>query len=146
MPAEQKPTLNTELVDAQRRIKVQNQVRHARTIKHVRSAKGPEAKIQEAIIGYLEDRGWTVKIMSASLYIYGFPDLWAGHPKYGERWIEVKNPVSYKFTAAQLEFFPKMIACKCPIFILTAANEKNYKRLFGDSNLWIYLGGYSYGE
>lgn len=80
------------------------------------------------------------------MYIYGFPDLWAGHPKYGERWIECKNPASYKFTAAQLEFFPIMIACKCPIFILVAANEENYKRLFGKSNLWIYLGGYSYGR
>ena len=89
---------NTELIDAQRRIKVQNQVR----IKRIKPAKGPEYKIQQDIIPYLEDRGWKVRVMAASMYIYGFPDLWAGHPKYGERWIEVKNPASYKFTAAQI--------------------------------------------
>ncbi len=121
-------------------------MRHARTIKRIKAAKGPEARIQQAIIAFLEDRGWEVKVMSASLYIYGFPDLWAGHRKYGERWIECKNPASYKFTPAQLEFFPIMIACKCPIFILTAADEENYKRLFGKSNLWIYMGGFSYGK
>ena len=120
-------------------------MRHSR-IKRIKSIKGPEYKIQQSIIKYLEDRGWIVRIMAASMYIYGFPDLWAGHKKYGEKWIEVKNPASYKFTAAQLEFFPKMIACGCPIFILTAANEENYSRLFKKSNLWIYLGGFSYGK
>lgn len=123
---------------------MQNRVRKGR-IKKIRN-KGPEHKIQKDIIPYLEDRGWRVRIMAASLYISGFPDLWAGHPKYGEKWIECKNPVSYSFTPAQLEFFPIMIACKCPIYILTAANEENYQRLFKKSNLWVYLGGFNDGK
>lgn len=36
----------------------------------------------------------------------GWPDLFACHYQYGNRWIEVKNTRNYRFTDAQLKWFP----------------------------------------
>lgn len=117
-----------------------------RTPTKIQSKRGPEYVIQQAIIRYLRDRGWYVKVMHGSLYQSGIPDLYATHKKYGPRWIEVKNPVNYHFTAAQYKEFPQMISNGSPIFILCAANNDNYKRLFQKSNLWIYMEKLNYGK
>jgi len=110
-------------------------------VKHYK--KGPEAKIQRDIIRYLTDRQWLVRVLHGNTYQAGLTDLIAFHKKYGIRLIEIKNPISFHFTAAQLIEFPKIISHGTPIYILTAANDENYKRLFGPSNLWIYLSGIS---
>lgn len=96
----------------------------------------PEQKIQKDIITMLENKGWFVKVMHASDLLSGIPDLWACNRKYGQRFIEVKLPrmVGSKFTKAQLRDFPKILAENIGIWILTAANEQNYKRLFDHEN------------
>ena len=38
----------------------------------------------------MEKRGWFVKIITASLYLSGMPDLYASHRVYGPKFIEVK--------------------------------------------------------
>ena len=101
--------------------------------------KGPEAIIQEAIIGFLRAREWFVKETHGNMYQMGFPDLYAAHYRYGARWIEVKNPDSYKFTTAQLEDFPKFTAAKVGIWILVAATESEYEKLFKAANWHHYL-------
>lgn len=101
--------------------------------------KGPEAVIQEAIIGFLKIRGWFVKETHGNIYQYGFPDLYATHAKYGQRWIEVKNPEKYVFTPAQLENFPLFTMNGSGIWILTAANETEYAKLFQPYNWHFYL-------
>lgn len=104
-----------------------------------RPKKGPEAKIQEAIIKMLRGREWLVKPTHGSMFQYGFPDLYACHHRYGPRWIEVKNPKSYKFTPAQLEEFPRFSAAKAHIWILVGATEEEYQKLFKPENWFTYL-------
>lgn len=110
-------------------------------IPKIKGVHGPEYKIQERIIKYLEDRGWFVKILTGTMYQWGLSDLLISHTRYGIKLVEVKNPEKFSFTAAQLSEFPKFIANGAPIYILTAANAENYNRLFGKSNYWLYLSG-----
>lgn len=85
-------------------------------------------------------RGWLVRTLHASENNSGFPDLYATHSRYGQRWIEVKLPNmrGSKFTPAQLEWFPKMVAHGTPIWILTAANDLEYNKLFKPENFTQY--------
>lgn len=104
-----------------------------------KSKKGPEAKIQADIIAYLRNLGWFVKATHGGMFQSGFPDLFACHSRYGQRWIEVKNPKSYKFTAAQLEDFPKICANGSGVWIMVAATDKEYAKLFKSYNWYHYL-------
>lgn len=96
----------------------------------------PEAKIQKEIVEMLQVRGWLVRVMHASESSNGWPDVWSSHYKYGQRFIEVKLPnmKGSSFTAAQLEWFPKMVANGCPIWILTGASVQEYDKLFRPQN------------
>jgi hypothetical protein len=101
--------------------------------------EGPEAKIQREIIAFLTLRGWFVKETHGSAYQYGFPDLFCTHTKYGQRWVEVKNLAHYVFTPAQIENFPKFVAFGSGIWILVAANDAEYAKLFKPCNWMFYL-------
>jgi hypothetical protein len=107
----------------------------------LRPTKGPEQKIKEAIVSFLKDRGWYVLVTHGSMYQSGFPDLYATHPVYKARWIEVKLPdmKGSKFTKAQLKIFPEMSKNGSPIWILTGATENEYKKLFLPENYWQYM-------
>ncbi|MFA5758467.1 MAG: hypothetical protein WC942_03725 [Clostridia bacterium] len=107
--------------------------------KTIRPRKGPEAKIQDDIIKFLTLRGWWVKIIHGSTFQNGLPDLFAAKRSCGSRWIEVKNPEGYRFTGAQMETFPIMSAMGVGIWILTAATEREYNKLFLPPNWWTYL-------
>ena len=99
---------------------------------------GPEWHIQQAIIQMLRQKGWHVEIMHASALLSGIPDLFAGHPNYGGKWIEVKNPVSYHFTPAQRKKFPVWNKYGIGIWILGAATKHEYMKLFDEPNFWKY--------
>lgn len=107
--------------------------------KNLRPKRGPESEIQAKIIEYMKIRDWLVKETHGNIYQYGFPDLWCSHSRYGHRWIEVKNPLKYEFTPAQLDFFPKLCANGSGVWIMVAANEDEYKKLFERPNWYIYL-------
>jgi len=109
------------------------------TIGKLTSKKGPEKKIQEALIKYLRQREWFVKSTHGCAYQSGFPDLFAAKRRYGMRWIEVKNPASYRFTDAQIECFPKFSKNQVGIWILGAGTEAEYKKLFNQPNWAHYL-------
>lgn len=102
-------------------------------------ARGPEDIIQEDIIKMLHERGWFVKILHGSIYQSGMPDLFAAKRQYGQRLIEVKNPVKFSFTPAQVETFPRLLAEGVGIWILGAATEAEYQKLFKPSNVWVYM-------
>lgn len=102
-------------------------------------SKKPETIIQKAIIDYLKLRDWFVLPTHGSAYQMGFPDLYACHKRYGTRWIEVKNPVSYKFTPAQIDVFPEFSAKGVGIWILVAATDTEYKKLFKPPNWYTFL-------
>ena len=102
--------------------------------------KGREAQIQDAITKMLTLYGWYVKPTHGNMYQWGFPDLFACHSSYGQRWIEVKLPnmQGSRFTPAQLESFPKLCANGSGVWILTAATDHEYEKLFEKSNYWQY--------
>lgn len=99
----------------------------------------PERIIQDKLILYLRARCWFVEETHGNAYQNGFPDLFCTHASYGQRWIEVKNPEKYAFTAAQLLKFPQFVANGSGIWILTAANESEYAKLFKKCNWYQYL-------
>jgi len=99
----------------------------------------PERLIQDKLIAFLEKRGWYVKETHGNAFQSGFPDLYAVHPLYGQRWIEVKNPGKYQFTDAQIETFTKWASCSIKVWVLTAATEDEYKKLFAQANWHHYL-------
>lgn len=101
--------------------------------------KGPEAIIQEQIVTYLKLRDWFVKETHGNMYQNGLPDLFATHRTFGGRWIEVKNPLKYAFTPAQLECFPKMVAFGTGVWIMTAATDYEYRKLNRPCNWHTYL-------
>lgn len=108
--------------------------------KQLPGKKGPEAIIKEALITYLEQRGWIVKVTHGSIYQNGLPDLYCTHRIHGPRWVEVKLPnmTGSKFTKAQNEWFPKLSANGTKIWILTAATDVEYKKLFEPENWFTY--------
>ena len=102
---------------------------------------GPEWYIQQDIIKFLRAREWFVKSTHGSLYQSGFPDLFATHPTYKQRWIEVKLPnmKGSKFTGAQRITFPLMVAHGSGVWVLTGAIQSEYDKLFKECNWWQYL-------
>ncbi len=107
--------------------------------------QNPEARIQKALIKFLAVRGWTVMVTHGNMYQQGFPDLYIMHPLFGTKWVEVKNPGKYRFTAAQLKFFPYIARAGARhdpivgIWILTAATKAEYEKLFGPPNWYLYV-------
>jgi hypothetical protein len=106
------------------------------------TARGPERIIQDQIIQMLTIKGWLVKETHGNMFQSGFPDLFAAKRNMGSRWIEVKNPTKYKFTPAQMDDFPKFGAAGVGIWILTAATEHEYNKLFQPANWYSFLSIY----
>lgn len=98
-----------------------------------------EASIQLKIIKMLEDKDWYVFVTHGNNFQSGFPDLYAIHERYGTRWIEVKQPVGYVFTRAQKKNFHKFSEKGVGIWVLTAATEDEYQRLFDAPNWYVFL-------
>lgn len=101
----------------------------------------PEAKVQDTIIKMLRYKSWLVMPTHGNLYQHGFPDLFCCHTKYGQRWVEIKLPgmKGSKFTAAQLEYFPKLCANGSGVWILVSNTESEYLKLFKHPNWFSYL-------
>jgi hypothetical protein len=100
----------------------------------IRTAHGPEYGIQKEICNFLRDRGWHIERLIGNALQMGLPDLLVGHPKWGVRFIEVKNSDEYNFTKAQRAKFPILDRYGFGIWILTAATEEEYQKLFSTPN------------
>ncbi len=107
--------------------------------KVVNFRKGPEAEIQRAFIKLVKERDWFAKETHGNAYQSGFPDIYLTHRRFGARWVECKCPVGYKFTSAQIDTFPLISANGSGIWIITAATEFEYLKLFGPENWYMYL-------
>lgn len=105
----------------------------------IKAAKRPEDVIRDKIRAKLYTYGWQVLVTHGNAYQSGFPDLYAMHPKYGTRWIEVKNPSGYAFTQAQLDTFPLFQACGVGIWILTSDDDSEIDKLFKPPNWVMFL-------
>lgn len=99
-----------------------------------RKSHGPEWFIQRDLKRFLKDRGWHVEQTHGNLYQTGFPDLYCFREDFRERWIDCKSPDKYTFTKAQKIKWPIWDACGIGIWILTAANQAEYDRLFQPPN------------
>ena len=100
---------------------------------------GPEFAIQIAIIAYLEARGWHVERLIGNAFQSGLPDLLCFNPKWGYRFVEVKYAERYSFTKAQKIKWPTLEKFGAGIWILTAANQEQYDKLFAPPNWRSYI-------
>lgn len=101
---------------------------------------GPEAIIQEAIITRLKRNDWYVKVMVGNMFQHGVPDLYVAHRQYGQKWIEVKNPLSFSFTDRQQQNFPLMDAAGVGIWVLFSDSDSELEKLLKPANwLEVYL-------
>jgi len=93
-----------------------------------------EYKIQSALVKFLKARGWLVQRMSADAFLNGFPDLFCAHKKLGTRWVQVKRPESYTLTQAQRRKWSLWDELGIDIWVLTAATEGEYYKLYRPAN------------
>lgn len=102
----------------------------------IKKAKhGPEYHIQEKLITFLDARGWLVERMVGNAYQKGIPDLYLFHPDYEYRWVDVKRPDgSYSFTKDQKKKWPVWDSYGVGIWILVAATQSEYDKLFAPPN------------
>jgi hypothetical protein len=103
-------------------------------MKKLRSKHGPEWAIQRDLMRFLRERGWLVERTHGNLFQQGFPDLYVSHKEFGQRWIDVKNPVSYRYTKAQCQKWPIWHSFGIGIWIITGATEEEYDKLFSTPN------------
>ena len=83
--------------------------------------------------------------MIGNAFQYGIPDLYCHHEKWGGRWIDVKNPGKYSFTREQKIKWPAWERYGCGIWILTAATQEEYDKLFAPPN-WREFWKPSWGD
>lgn len=98
------------------------------------SVNGPEYKIQAEFIKFLKERGWLVERMIGNAFQHGIPDLYIHHPEYGARWVDIKNPGRYEFTKSQRIKWPLWDKFGCGVWIIAAATEEEYRKLFRPPN------------
>ena len=98
-----------------------------------------EKKIQDGITVALQLRGWHVERLVGFALQRGLPDLMAFHPKFSYRFIEVKRPKGYRFTKAQVDKFPKLVAHGVGIWVLTCWEDNELAKLFQPPNLSQFL-------
>ena len=98
----------------------------------LRSKHGPEWKIQKDFITFLEARHWNVERMIGNMLQFGIPDIFIAHKKYGDRWVDLKNPVAYEFTMAQIIKWPIWEKHGTGIWIITS--NEGYDKLFKPPN------------
>lgn len=102
----------------------------------------PEGERQDRIEKFLVQRDWSIRSTHGSAYQFGFPDLFCCHKKFGQRWVEVKNPDHFVFTKAQLDYFPELNAHGVGVWILIDGTETEYLKLFRPQNWYMYLSGH----
>lgn len=101
----------------------------------IKKAKhGPEWYIQKDLKEFLETRGWVVEVMHGNAFQRGIPDLYLFKKGFGERWVDVKHPEKYSFTKAQRIKWPHWDNKGIGIWILTAATQFEYDKLFAPPN------------
>lgn len=93
-----------------------------------------EAYLQEQLVNRLKANDWFVKVIVGNAVQFGLPDVYAAHPMFGAKWIEMKNPKGYSFTQAQQETFPKLHAAGVGIWILFGYDDAELKKLTQPAN------------
>jgi hypothetical protein len=101
----------------------------------IKPTHGPEWYIQQDLIEYLVNREWVVEVMHGNAFQRGIPDLWLWNERLEiARWVDVKNPKKYSFTKAQKIKWPAWESRGIGIWILVAATQEEYDKLFEPPN------------
>lgn len=103
-----------------------------------RFRSSPEKIIEDAIRLFLSERGWRVDKTHSSAYSSGWPDLHCWHPHFGLRWVDVKNPLAYTYTKSQCQLWPQWEKFGLGVWIMFAASDDEYSRLFKPANFRDY--------
>lgn len=82
----------------------------------------------------MESRDWLYKKVTGSMYMVGWPDVFAAHREFGVRWIETKRPVTGKLDRDQIRVFSQFQTHGVGIWILT--KREDYPLLFEPPNWW----------
>ena len=106
---------------------------------------GPEWYIQRDLKQFLRERNWLVEQTHGNRFQTGFPDLYIFRRDVGERWIDCKNPGSYTFTRDQKRKWPVWAEFGIGIWIITAATQEEYDKLFRPPN-WKEYWKASWGD
>jgi hypothetical protein len=106
--------------------------------KKFKDKHGPEYKVQAKFIEYLQCRNWRVERMIGNALQMGIPDIFIMHEKHGTRWVDLKAPGKYEFTRAQIHKWPLWEAKKVGIWIIRAATDEEYDKLFHPPNMREY--------
>lgn len=101
-----------------------------------------EHQYQQEWIKYLSLRSWVVMPTHGNMFQRGFPDLLILHEDYGYRWVEIKRPDQFSFTAAQKKYFPIMHAANMRIYVLREVSHDEYGKLFKEPNWAAYMYGF----
>ena len=112
-------------------------------VKKPRFRSAPEAKIEGEIISFLELRGWMIEKMHGNAYQKGIPDLYCFNPDLNlpeglHRWIDVKVKGRYQYTKDQCQKWPKWERRRLGVWIMVAATEEEYRKLFDSPNFRLY--------
>jgi len=75
-------------------------------------------------------------VMHGNAFQRGIPDLYLFRKDVGARWVDVKNPKRYSFTKPQRIKWPFWQSRGISIWILTAATQAEYDKLFAPPN-WL---------
>ena len=99
-----------------------------------RMHSNPEARLQERLVTFLQERGWVVEVMHGNVFQKGIPDLYLFRRDFGPRWVDVKLPKGSVLTKAQCQKWPKWDAAGIGIWILKEATDEEYQKLFCPPN------------
>ena len=91
----------------------------------------PEHQASNTLVNYMRGRGWGIWKIGGGRFTVGWPDFYAFHPEYGERWIEMKTPTG-KLRASQIKRFINMSKHGVRIWVLTSYEQ--YMKLFQTPN------------
>ena len=99
----------------------------------------PEYKTKRTkndLVKYLEIRGWLTQRMSADAFLKGFPDLFCADNKWGTRWVEVRRPENHTLNKAQRRRWALWDELRIGIWVLTAATQEEFNKLYKPPN-WV---------
>lgn len=90
----------------------------------------------QELVAFMRERGWSIKKTHGNMYQSGWPDYYAYHRDYGQRWIELKTELG-KLEDSQVFQFKDMMNKNVGVWIIRG--KEDYNLLFKEANFNHYL-------
>lgn len=102
-------------------------------------ARRPEARLQDKIVSFLEDRGWLVEETHGNAFQRGIPDLFCWNQQLGFfRWIDVKRRERHEYTQHQCQTWTHWEKHGLGVWIMMEPTDEEYAKLFEPPNFRVY--------